>query len=177
MQAAGVEVDARRPIGRSFTRPTLSDPEDRRGAHWTDSDVLLVYAPGSSPEIGGRQPGEIYPAGGKLLFRADYTKSGKSRQRPNQRGVDFCETDSHATSLMLQLTSDHFVIPPGARTTVWSTRDFAQRRDAAQLFPQHMHRPGKRFEQHHSPGEEFGRAAGPESGNSAGILIIISTGR
>src|SRR5580658_8453833 len=37
------------PVGIPFTASTLTDPEDRRGAHWTDSDVLLVYAPGSSP--------------------------------------------------------------------------------------------------------------------------------
>jgi len=28
------------PIGVPFTATKLSDPEDRRGAHWTDSDVL-----------------------------------------------------------------------------------------------------------------------------------------
>jgi hypothetical protein len=37
------------PVGVPFTVATLTDEEDRRGAHWTDSDVLLVYAPGSSP--------------------------------------------------------------------------------------------------------------------------------
>ncbi len=35
------------PVGEAFTATTLKDPEDRRGAHWTDSDILLVYAPGS----------------------------------------------------------------------------------------------------------------------------------
>ena len=35
------------PIGVPFTASTLTDPEDRRGGHWTDSDILLVYAPGS----------------------------------------------------------------------------------------------------------------------------------
>src|SRR3984893_19452028 len=38
------------PVGEAFTGATLADAEDRRGAHWTDSDVLLVYAPGSSPD-------------------------------------------------------------------------------------------------------------------------------
>ena len=38
------------PIGVPFTADELSDPADRRGAHWTDADVLLVYAPGTSPD-------------------------------------------------------------------------------------------------------------------------------
>ena len=47
------------PVGVPFTATMLSDPEDRRGAHWTDSDVLLVYAPGSSPDKWPRVYGEV----------------------------------------------------------------------------------------------------------------------
>src|SRR5258708_20749671 len=43
------------PVGEAFTAATLKDPEDRRGAHGTDSDILLVYAAGSSP-VGGPAP-------------------------------------------------------------------------------------------------------------------------
>ncbi len=31
------------PVGKAFTAETLTEAEDRRGAHWTDSDILLVY--------------------------------------------------------------------------------------------------------------------------------------
>src|SRR3984893_5705259 len=37
------------PIGKPFTASTLSNPQDRLDAHGTTSDLLLVYAPGSSP--------------------------------------------------------------------------------------------------------------------------------
>src|SRR5213082_1693169 len=29
------------PVGVPFSASTLRDPDDRRGAHWTDSDILL----------------------------------------------------------------------------------------------------------------------------------------
>src|SRR5262249_25495101 len=34
------------PVGVPFTASTLTDPKERHQAHWTDSDMLLVYAPG-----------------------------------------------------------------------------------------------------------------------------------
>src|SRR5277367_69717 len=50
------------PIGAPFTSESLTDPELRAGAMWTDSDILLVYAPGSSPDMWGHH-GEIYSCG------------------------------------------------------------------------------------------------------------------
>jgi hypothetical protein len=38
------------PTGMPFTASTLNDPQDRLEAHGTTSDLLLVYAPGSSPD-------------------------------------------------------------------------------------------------------------------------------
>src|ERR1700737_4998650 len=38
------------PVGEPFTASTLTDPEERPEAHETTSDLLLVYAPGSSPD-------------------------------------------------------------------------------------------------------------------------------
>src|SRR5580765_5008464 len=38
------------PVGEPFTASTLTDPAERRQAHETTSDLLLVYAPGSSPD-------------------------------------------------------------------------------------------------------------------------------
>src|ERR1700751_900189 len=38
------------PIGKPFTASSLTSEEQRHEAHWTDSDMLLVYAPGSSPD-------------------------------------------------------------------------------------------------------------------------------
>ncbi len=38
------------PVGTAFSADDLADPALRRDAMWTSSDILLVYAPGSSPD-------------------------------------------------------------------------------------------------------------------------------
>ena len=65
-----------RRSGVPFTAETLSDPEDRRGAHWTDADVLLVYAPGSSPDEWPATMAKFVPAGADLVFQMHYTTNG-----------------------------------------------------------------------------------------------------
>ena len=66
------------PVGKAFTGATLADAEDRRGAHWTDSDVLLVYAPGSSPDEWPATMAKFVPAGSDLVFQMHYTTNGKT---------------------------------------------------------------------------------------------------
>src|SRR5207247_8728609 len=56
------------PVGISFTASTLSDPRDRRGAHWTDSDILLVYAPGSSPDEWPADLAKFIPSCSDVVF-------------------------------------------------------------------------------------------------------------
>ena len=59
------------PVGAPFTASTLKDAESRRQAMWTDSDILLVYAPGSSPDRWPDGMAKFIPAGSDLvLFRA-----------------------------------------------------------------------------------------------------------
>ncbi|MGC1475874.1 MAG: thiol-disulfide isomerase, partial [Terriglobales bacterium] len=38
------------PLGKPFTAGMLTSEDDRRDAMWTESDILLVYAPGSTPD-------------------------------------------------------------------------------------------------------------------------------
>ena len=47
------------PVGEPFTASTLSDPDERRQAHETTTDLLLVYAPGSSPDEWPDRHGEV----------------------------------------------------------------------------------------------------------------------
>ena len=56
------------PVGVPFTASMLTDPEDRRGAHWTDSDVLLVYAPGVRPTIDTGSLATVITAGSRSCF-------------------------------------------------------------------------------------------------------------
>ena len=75
----GVAVASMRlPVGEPFTAATLKDAEDRRGAHWTDSDILLVYAPGSSPDERPATMAKFVPAGSDLVFQMHYTTNGKA---------------------------------------------------------------------------------------------------
>jgi hypothetical protein len=134
------------PIGIPFTADDLTDPEDRRGAHWTDADVLLVYAPGSSPDEFPPIMAKFIPAGSDLIFQMHYTTNGHAATDTTRVGVRFAKTPPPKRVLTLQLTNDHFVIPPGAPDYRVEARGTLPN-DALllSLFP-HMHLRGKRFE-------------------------------
>jgi hypothetical protein len=134
------------PVGVPFTADTLSDPEDRRGAHWTDADVLLVYAPGSSPDQWPATMAKFVPAGSDLVFQMHYTTNGHAGTDATRVGMIFARKPPAQRVLTLQLTNDHFVIPPGVPNYRVEARGTLPN-DAVllSLFP-HMHLRGKRFE-------------------------------
>jgi hypothetical protein len=134
------------PVGVPFTADELTDPEDRRGAHWTDADVLLVYAPGSSPDEFPPTMAKFIPAGSDLVFQMHYTTNGHAGTDTTRVGMRFAKTPPPKRVLTLQLTNDHFVIPPGAPDYRVEARGTLPN-DALllSLFP-HMHLRGKRFE-------------------------------
>ena len=134
------------PIGVPFTASTLTDPDDRRGAHWTDSDVLLVYAPGSSPDNWPDNMAKFIPAGSDLVFQMHYTTNGNPASDQTRVGLIFAKHAPSQRVLTLQLTNDHFVIPPGVPDYRVEARGTLPN-DATllSLFP-HMHLRGKRFE-------------------------------
>ena len=134
------------PVGVPFTASTLTDPEDRRGAHWTDSDVLLVYAPGSSPDNWPEGLAKFIPAGSDLVFQMHYTTNGHAASDQTSVGMIFAKSAPAQRVLTLQLTNDHFVIPPGAPDYRVEARGTLPN-DATllSLFP-HMHLRGARFQ-------------------------------
>ena len=134
------------PVGVPFTADELTDPDDRRGAHWTDADVLLVYAPGSSPDEFPPTMAKFVPAGSDLVFQMHYTTNGHAGTDTTRVGMRFAKTPPPKRVLTLQLTNDHFVIPPGAPDYRVEARGTLPN-DALllSLFP-HMHLRGKRFE-------------------------------
>src|SRR5438132_1097578 len=126
------------PVGTPFTAATLTDPEDRRGAHWTNSDVLLVYAPGSSPDAWPKKNGETYSCGlGPCLSNTLH------RQRPRgfrsiQHRTDFFETRVRAARADAAAHERPFRDTAGcAELPGPSSRHSTQRRYAAQFFPAH----------------------------------------
>jgi hypothetical protein len=134
------------PIGEPFTASTLSDPLERREAHETTSDLLLVYAPGSSPDQWPDGMAKFVPAGSDLVFQMHYTTNGKTDEDQTSIGIVFAKNPPKQRVITLQLNNHALVIPPGAdnfRVEVQGTLP----NDATllSLFP-HMHLRGKRFE-------------------------------
>ncbi|HKV25346.1 MAG TPA: hypothetical protein VJN93_12200 [Candidatus Acidoferrum sp.] len=134
------------PIGSPFTAASLTDPDDRRGANWTDSDILLVYAPGSSPDDWPKTMAKFIPAGSDLVFQMHYTTNGHAGEDRTSVGLIFSKEVPAQRVLTLQLTNDHFVIPPGV-PNYRVEADGTLPNDATLLsfFP-HMHLRGKEFQ-------------------------------
>jgi Copper type II ascorbate-dependent monooxygenase, C-terminal domain len=134
------------PIGVPFTASTLNDPHLQHDAHWTDSDMLLVYAPGSSPDQWPDGMAKFLPAGSDLVFQMHYTTNGHPDRDQTSLGLVFAKQLPAERVITLQLTNDHFVIPPETdnyRVEAWGTLP----NDATLLsFLPHMHLRGKQFE-------------------------------
>lgn len=134
------------PVGEPFTASMLSDPVERRQAHETTSDLLLVYAPGSAPDRWSDGMAKFVPAGSDLVFQMHYTTNGEPASDQASAGLVFAKTPPQRRVITLQLNDHALLIPPGAdnfRVEVEGTLP----NDALllSLFP-HMHLRGKRFE-------------------------------
>jgi hypothetical protein len=135
------------PVGVPFTASDLSDPEDRHEAHATTSDLLLVYAPGSSPDQWPDGMAKFVPAGSDLVFQMHYTTNGSPAMDRASVGMVFAKETPVRRVITLQLNGGgNLPIPAGAdnyRVEVHGTLP----NDAILLsfFP-HMHLRGKRFE-------------------------------
>jgi hypothetical protein len=134
------------PVGVPFSADDLKDPIARRDAMWTTSDILLVYAPGSTPDQWPEDYAKLVPAGSDIVLQMHYTAHGAAMQDQTKVGLVFSKTPPKKRVLTLQLTNDRFLIPPGDpdhRVEVHGTLP----NDALLLsfFP-HMHLRGKSFE-------------------------------
>jgi len=134
------------PVGKPFTAETLSSPEDKKDAMWTDSDVLLVYAPGSTPDNWPRGMAKFIPAGSDLVFQIHYTTNGNAGKDVTAVGLIFAKEPPEKRVLTLQLTNDHFVIPPGAPDYRVEARGTLPNDALLLSFFPHMHLRGKQFE-------------------------------
>jgi hypothetical protein len=137
---------AHAPVGVPFAAATLTEPADRAAAMWTDSDILLVYAPGSSPDRWPATMAKYIPAGSDLVFQMHYTSNGTAAHDQTRVGLRFAKTAPPQRVLTLQLTNDHFVIPPGAPDYRVEARGTLPNEATLLSFFPHMHLRGKRFE-------------------------------
>ncbi len=136
------------PTGISFTASSVHDPELMHEAHATTSDMLLVYAPGSSPDNWPDGMAKFIPAHSDLVFQMHYTTNGRAVRDQTSVGLVFAKRPPKQRILTLQLANEHDMIPIPAgannyRVEVQGTLP----NDATLLsfFP-HMHLRGKRFE-------------------------------
>jgi len=134
------------PKNVPFTASDMTNEQDRRDTHFTTADILLVYAPGSSPDNWPAGMAKFIPAGSDLVFQMHYTTHGRATMDQTSVGLVFAKTPPARRVLTLQLTNSTFVIPPGVpdyRVEVHGSLP----NDALLLsfFP-HMHLRGKKFE-------------------------------
>ena len=136
----------RAPVGKPFTAAMLNTEAERRDAMWTTSDILLVYAPGSSPDLWPEGMAKLIPAGSDLVFQMHYTSNGKPGTDVTRIGLIFAKQPPAQRVLTLQLTNDHFVIPPGVPDYRVEARGTLPNDALLLNFFPHMHLRGKRFE-------------------------------
>src|SRR6266849_3354709 len=134
------------PVGAPFGASRLAEEDNRRGAHWTDNDILLVYAAGSSPDEWPATMAKFVPGGSDLVFQMHYTTNGKPGRDQTRIGLLFSKQPPQQRVLTLQLTNDHFVIPPGAPDYRVEARGTLPNDATLLSFFPHMHLRGKRFE-------------------------------
>lgn len=136
------------PIGVPFTASTLRDPDLMHQAHETTSDLLLVYAPGSSPENWPAGMAKFIPAHSDLIFQMHYTTNGHPARDQSSLGLVFAKHEPTERVLTLQLANDHDTIPIPPNTDDYRVEvSGTLPHDATLLgfFP-HMHLRGKKFE-------------------------------
>lgn len=124
-----------RPVGTAFT-----------SAEPGPADILLVYAPGSSPDQWPADFAKKIPHGADLVFQIHYTTNGRAASDQTEIGMVFAKEPPKRQVLTLQLTNSHFSIPP---------RDPSYRAEARGTIPNdalllsflpHLHLRGKQFE-------------------------------
>ena len=136
------------PVGIPFTASSLHDPHLMHEAHSTTSDLLLVYAPGSSPEHWPPGMAKFIPAGSDLIFQMHYTTNGHAATDQTSLGIVFAKRPPQKRVLTLQLANEHDSIPiPPNRDNYRVAVHGTLPNDALLLgfFP-HMHLRGKKFE-------------------------------
>lgn len=136
------------PVGEPFTASTLHDPHLMHDAHVTTSDLLLVYAPGSSPEHWPAGMAKYIPAHSDLVFQMHYTTNGHAATDRTSLGIVFAKKPPEKRVLTLQLANENDLIPiPANRDNYRVVVHGTLPNDALLLsfFP-HMHLRGKRFE-------------------------------
>lgn len=134
------------PVGVPFSADELPTEALRRDAMWTTSDILLVYAPGSSPDQWPDGFAKLVPAGSDIVLQMHYTAHGHATEDRTSVGLVFSKEPPRKRVLTLQLTNDRFLIPPGDPDHRVEVRGSLPNDALLLSFFPHMHLRGKTFE-------------------------------
>jgi len=136
------------PVGVPFTASSLGDAHLQHQAHETKSDMLLVYAPGSSPDQWPDGMAKFVAAHSDLVFQMHYTTNGHAGADQTSIGMVFAKNTPKQRVLTLQLANDHdtIPIPPGAENYRVEVHGTLPNDCTLLSFFPHMHLRGKRFE-------------------------------
>ena len=137
---------AKAPMGVPFTEATFNDPQMKHDAAMTTSDILLVYAPGSSPDQWPEGTAKLIPRGSDLVFQIHYTANGKAATDQTSIGMVFAKEPPKQRVMTLQLTNSHFRIPPGDPAYRVEARGTIPNDAVLLSFFPHLHLRGKEFE-------------------------------
>jgi hypothetical protein len=130
---------AGKPIGKPFTA-------GMHDSHTTTSDILLVYAPGSSPDQWPEGMAKLIPRGSDLVFQMHYTANGHAASDQTSIGMVFAKEAPKQRVMTLQLTNSHFLIPPGDPAYRVEARGTLPNDALLLSFFPHLHLRGKEFE-------------------------------
>lgn len=130
---------AKQPDGVPFTAVSMADS-------MTKSDILLVYAPGSSPDQWPEGMAKLIPRGSDLVFQMHYTANGHAATDQTSIGMIFSKEPPKHRVITLQLTNSHFRIPPGDPSYRVEARGTIPNDTLLLSFFPHLHLRGKEFE-------------------------------
>ena len=136
---------AQAPIGTPFTAMSMPDEQSRHDAEMTTSDMLLVYAPGSSPDQWPEGMAKLIPRGSDLVFQMHYTANGHAATDQTGIGIIFAKDPPKQRVITLQLTNSHFRIPPGDPSYRVEARGTLPNDALLLSFFPHLHLRGKEF--------------------------------
>jgi hypothetical protein len=141
---------AKAPVGVPFTNVDMADS-------MTKSDILLVYAPGSSPDQWPEGMAKLIPRGSDLVFQMHYTANGREATDQTSIGMIFAKDPPKQRVITLQLTNSHFRIPPGDPSYRVEARGTIPNDAMLLSFFPHLHLRGKEFEYNIVHRENAGR--------------------
>lgn len=133
------------PVGVPFSADDLPRGKLRRDAKWTTSEILLVYAPGSSPDHLPKGFAKFITAGSDIVLQMHYTTHGHATQDRTSIGLVFAKQPPAKRVLTLQLTNHTFIIPPGDPDKRVEVHGSIPNDCLLLSFFPHMHLRGKTF--------------------------------